>query len=254
MTWVATGVTVVGAGSSIFSSIMGASGAKKSAEAIRYAADQGSKLALELNAQSRKDLAPFRNLGVQSGAQLSDILSGKANISDTYKASSLYDFQSETGTRALNRQLSARGQYGSGAGLESLALFDKSLVAEEGNRYFDKLFGTTQLGENAAAQTASNNISTGNTVGQIQSQAGVGIGQAYQNQYNAYAGGAQGVAQAVRGGIGDYLSMQYLDRFFPSSASAGGGTGPPGVAYSGVNLRGQGGQPGYPVEDFGTFS
>jgi hypothetical protein len=155
MTWMAAGIAgsaAVGAGGSIFSSIMGASGAKKSAEAIRYSADVASKTALELNARSRADLQPFRDLGVQSGKMLSDIYSGKANLDQLFKASSLYQFESDYGTRALNRQLSARGQFGSGAGLESLALFDKSLVAEQGNDYFNKLMSTTNLGEGAAAQ------------------------------------------------------------------------------------------------------
>ena len=130
------GSALVGAGGSIFSSLLGASGASKSAAAIRYAADQASKTALELNARSRADLKPFRDLGVQSGQMLSDIYSGKANLDQLFKSSSLYQFESDYGTRALNRQLSARGQYNSGAGLESLALFDKSLVAEQGDSHF----------------------------------------------------------------------------------------------------------------------
>ncbi len=161
------GSALVGAGGSIFSSLMGASGASKSAAAIRYAADQAGKTALELNARSRADLKPFRDLGVQSGQMLGDIYSGKANLDQLFKSSSLYQFESDYGTRALNRQLSARGQYNSGAGLESLALFDKSLVAEQGSDYFNKLFGTAQLGEAAAAQTTSNATAAGNTVAGI---------------------------------------------------------------------------------------
>jgi hypothetical protein len=88
-------------------------------------------------------LAPFRKLGVQSGKMLSDLFSGKTSVDDLFKSGSLYDFESERGTRTFDRQLAARGQFGSGAGLESLALFDKSLVAEEGDKYFNKLFGTT---------------------------------------------------------------------------------------------------------------
>ena len=175
--------------------------ASKSAAAIRYAADQASKTALELNARSRADLKPFRDLGVQSGQMLSDIYSGKANLDQLFKSSSLYQFESDYGARALNRQLSARGQYNSGAGLESLALFDKSLVAEQGSDYFNNLFGTAQLGEAAAAQTASNATPTGNTVAGIQANAGVGIGQAYQSQYGAYGGAGTGVANAVQGGV-----------------------------------------------------
>jgi len=212
--WIAGGAVASGAGS-IFSSLLGASGAKKSAEAIRYAADKASQTALELNARSRKDLEPFRSLGVQSGGMLSDLFSGKMNISDLYKTSSLYNFESEQGTRALNRQHSARGQYGSGAGLESLALFDKALIAEEGNRYFDRLFETTKLGAYAAVNTAQNTTLTGNTLADIQTKAGMAEGAAYQNQYNAFGAGFQGVTGAVRGGVGDYLSMQYLNRVFP---------------------------------------
>ena len=184
-------------GGSIFSGIMGAAGAKRQAQAIERSAQIASGTALELNKQSRADLQPFRDLGVQSGQTLSDIFSGKANISDSYKASSLYNFQSELGTRALDRQLSARGMSGSGAGLESLALFDKSLVAEEGNRYFDKLFNTTTLGANAAAQQASNTTSTGNTLAQIGTQAGIAQGGAIANQYNAYGSIGQGIQGAA---------------------------------------------------------
>ena len=201
------GSALVGAGGSIFSSLMGASGTSKSAAAIRYAADQASKTAMELNARSRADLKPFRDLGVQSGQMLSDIYSGNANLDQLFKSSSLYRFESDYGTRALNRQLSARGQYNSGAGLESLALFDKSLVAKQGSDYFNKLFDSAQLGEAAAAQTASNATATGNTVAGIQPNAGVGIGQAYQSQYGAsYGAAGTGVANAVQGGVNNWTN------------------------------------------------
>lgn len=199
------GGAAAGLGGSIFSGLMGASGAKKSADAIRYAADKGAATALELNSRSRKDLQPFRDLGVQSGGMLSDLFSGKQSLDDLFKSSSLYKFESEMGTRAMDRNLKARGLYGSGAGLESLALFDKSLVAEEGDRYFGKLFGTTQLGEAAAAGQASNTTATGNQVAAIQAQSGVNQGQAYQNQYNAYGQAGGGAFDAVQGGLNNYV-------------------------------------------------
>ena len=203
-------------GGSIFSGIMSAAGAQKQANAIKYASEQAKATALELNNRSRADLQPFRDLGVQSGKMLGDIFSGKANISDTYKASSLYNFQSELGTRALDRQLSARGMSGSGAGLESLALFDKSLVAEEGNRYFDKLFSTTQLGSNAAAQQASNTTSTGNTLAQIGAQAGIAQGGAIANQYNAYGSIGQGIGNAFQGAATNYSNYSLYNPLIQS--------------------------------------
>jgi len=232
------GSALVGAGGSIFSSLMGASEASKSAAAIRYAADQASKTALELNARSRADRKPFRDLGVQSGQMLSDIYSGKANLDQLFKSSSLYQFESDYGTWALNRQLSARGQYNSGAGLESLALFDKSLVAEQGDSYFNKLMGTTNLGENAAAQTASNATATGNTVAGIQANAGVGIGQAYQSQYGAYGAAGTGVANAVQGDVNNWTNyslynpvLQRLAQGNMPNANEAFAWGPPGGRY-----------------------
>lgn len=232
------GSALVGAGGSILSSLLGASGASKSAAAIRYAADQASKTALELNARSRADLKPFRDLGVQSGQMLSDIYSGKANLYQLFKSSSLYQFESDYGTRPLNRQLNARGQYNSGARLESLALFDKSLVAEQGSDYFNKLFGTAQLGEAAAAQTASNATATGNTVAGIQANAGVGIGQAYQSQYGAYGAAGTGDANAVQGGVNNWTNyslynpvLQRLAQGNMPNATEAFAWGPPGGRY-----------------------
>jgi len=241
MTWMAAaiaGSAALGAGGSIFSSIMDASGAEKSAEAIRYGADKASQTALKLNARSRADLKPFRDLGVQSGQMLSDIYSGKANLDRLFKSSSLYRFESDYGTWALNRQLSARGQYNSGAGLESLALFDKSLVAEQGDSHFNKLMGTTNLGENAAAQTASNATATGNTVAGIQAQAGVGIGQAYQSQDGAYGVAGTWAANAVQGDVNNWTNyllynpvLQRLAQGNVPNANEAFAWGPPGGRY-----------------------
>ena len=175
---------------------------------------------------------------MQSGQMLSDIYSGKANLDQLFKSSSLYQFESDYGTRALNRQLSARGQYNSGAGLESLALFDKSLVAEQGSDYFNKLFGTAQLGEAAAAQTASNATATGNTVAGIQANVGVGIGQAYQSQYGDYGAAGTGDANAVQGGVNNWTNyslynpvLQRLAQGNMPNANEVFAWGPPGSRY-----------------------
>lgn len=224
------GGAVAGLGGSIFSGLMGASGSAKMADAIRDSARYASETALTLNNRARGDLQPFRDLGVKSGAMLSDLFSGKSSIDDLFKQGSLYQFESDMGTRNLNRQLAARGQYGSGAGLESLALFDKSLVAEQGDSYFNKLFGTTQLGESAAAQQANNTTMTGNNIAGIQSQAGLQAGQATANQYNAIGQGVGGGLDAIAGGFNNYAQFELFKNMF------GGGSG--GAGYSMSPARG----------------
>lgn len=210
MTWVAAaaigGSAIIGAGASIFGASQAAKGAGKQADAMRYAADLAAKTSLQMDENARADLSPFRELGIQSGNTLSDVMSGKANLTDLFKESSLYQFESEMGTRAIDRQLKARGAYNSGAGLETLALFDKSLAASEGNAWWDKLYNTTVLGESAAAKMAAGSVQTGNTLAGLQVQAGANIGQAYANQGNAYAAGAQGAGNAFQDGLNNFVN------------------------------------------------
>lgn len=204
-------------GGSIFSGIMSASGAKRSAEAIRYAAELGRKTALELNEKARADLAPFRETGVQAAGQLSDILSGKTTADQLFKDSAQFRFESDIGQRNINRQLAARGGYNSGAGLEALSLFNASLVGAEGEKQFQRIFNTATLGSNAAAQSASNTTSTGNTIANLSTQSGLAQAGAIQNQYSAIGGIGQGIGQTAQGLTGQYanysLYQPLIDRY-----------------------------------------
>jgi len=181
--------------------MMGAAGAEKSASAMRHAADQAKQTALELDNRARADMSPFRELGIQSGNMLSQALAGNVSLDNLFKGSSLYDWESEMGSRNVDRQLKARGMYNSGAGLETLAMFEKGLVAEQGNAWWDKLFNTTALGENAAARMATGTTQTGSNVANLQAQSGIAQGAAVQNQYNALGSIGTGVAHAAQGAL-----------------------------------------------------
>lgn len=220
MTWVVAGVAGAGAISSIAGGVLGASGASKAAAQQGRAAEIARATALELDNRARADMAPFRDLGITAGNQLEQIIAGNANLDDLFKGSSLYDWQSEMGTRNINRQLKARGQYNSGAGLETLAMFEKGLVAEEGAKWWDKLFNTTALGSNAAARMATGTSQTGNNLASLATQTGMAQGQAIQNQYNALAGGVQGVA----GAAGQYAQYKMYQPFLDKLSGGGSGT------------------------------
>ena len=154
----------IGAGGNIFSSIFGAGAAKQQANAIKEAAETASRTALELDNRARADVAPFRKLGLDAGDIVSRIMKGEINLDEALGSSSIFKWQQSEGERAINRELSARGLYGSGAGLETLARFNNQLVAEEGSRYWDRLFNTTTLGANASARMATNTTSTGHSL------------------------------------------------------------------------------------------
>ena len=221
------GAAAIGAAGSIFSGIMGASGAAKSASAIRYSADLARKTALELNEKARGDLAPFRETGVKAAGQLSDILSGNKSADDYFKDSAQFRFESDIGQRNINRQLSARGGYNSGAGLEALSLFNSALVGAEGEKQFQRIFNVAQLGGNAAAQSANNTTQTGNTLANLTTQSGIAEAGAIQNQYNAIGSIGTGVAGAVQGGANSFAQYSLYKPYFDSlSKNPGGGPRP----------------------------
>lgn len=218
------GGAAIGAGGNIFSSIFGSSAAKQQAEAIKYAANKAADTTLELNARAREDVAPFRQFGIKAGNTLADMLFGGKNMDDFLKASSLFKFQEDLGSRNLNRELKARGLYGSGSGLEALARFENQLVAEEGARTYDRLANLTTMGANVASGMASGTTQAGISAGNQILQGGIQQGAALVDAGRSIAQIGPGIAGSIRGGIGDYLSYQMykpiMDRMAGTTAFA----------------------------------
>jgi len=241
------GSAVAGLGGSVLSGLFGASAASKQASAIRYSADRGAEVVEKMNAQARADLKPFREMGVRAGDRMMQLLLGgpDVDVGALTKESPLFQFQSELGMRNINRELSARGLFGSGAGLETLARFNNQLVGEEADRLFGRLFNVTSLGENAAAKTASGNIAAGQSIANIEQGAGQGIAGAIGNQYQAINSSIQSGIGAIRGGVNDYVGYQMyqplLQRLAGGGAGAGGGSfmvNAPGGGISSFSLTG----------------
>lgn len=216
--------SAIGAGGNIFSSIFGAGAAKQQANAIKEAAETASRTALELDNRARADVAPFRQLGLDASDIVSRIMKGEINLDEALGSSSIFKWQQSEGERAINRELSARGLYGSGAGLETLARFNNQLVAEEGSRYWDRLFNTTTLGANASARMATNTTSIGANVANLQAQAGIARAGAIGDAGRSIASIGPGVAGPVMGGIS---SMVQYDLYRPliDRMSGGGSRG-----------------------------
>lgn len=193
-------------GGSLFGGLFGSSAEKKRAAAIREAGQVGAtsinKTVKRANTRAqegldmaRGDLSPFREFGVQAGTTLTDLLLGGGNARNLLQSSDLFNFQSEIGSRNINRELAARGLYGSGAGLETLARFNNQLVAEEGQRLTDRLFSLTGLGATSAGNMA--NLTEGNSryqAGNIY-QGGV---EAANMIYNSTVGAANATANGNR--------------------------------------------------------
>lgn len=242
MSWVAVGVGGAAAAGSIFSGIMGASGASKQAGAITAAAQIASSTALELNNRARADLAPFREMGLSAGGTLTGLLLG-GDVSAVTKASPLFQFQSEIGMRNINRELAARGLFNSGAGLETLQRFNNQLVGEEADRLYGRLQNMTNMGQSAAAGMAASSQQTGSNISQIQANAGIAQGGAIANQYNAIGGAIGGGFNAIAGGISNYAQQQLYAPLIQRLAGGSLMGGAPVTTTGGLSQFSAGGSP-----------
>lgn len=223
MSFVAAGLTMgagaaMGMGGSIFGGLMGSSAEKKRAAAMQAAGNEGADAILkgidlanakagEFNQTARGDLSPFRQFGVDAGNTLTNLLFGGGDVSKVLQASPLFQFQSKMGAQNINRELAARGLYGSGAGLQTLQQFNDQLVGEEGQRLVDRLFNLTNLGANSANSMAQLTTQTG---GSMADRIFGGRNAAAQLRYDATVGAAnaRSNAQQMIGQMGQSVLQQ----------------------------------------------
>ena len=216
------GATALQAGSSIFSGIMGKSAAKKQAEAIRIAQEKAKGAVEKYNDKAAGELRSFRERGDTAGGLLADLLTGKVDPDSVIKASSLFKFQEQEGSKAINRELKARGLYGSGAGLESLRKFENQLVGEEGQRQYDRLFQLSEQGRMAGSQIAGLDSTAGATMADILMKGGVAQSNAIAAGDQAFTQGVTGAMNAVGEGGMQYMNYEMLK---PILAKMGGKKG-----------------------------
>lgn len=121
-----------------------------------------------------------------------------------------YNFRLQQGTQGLQNSAAAGSGALSGAALKDLIGYNQDMASTEYgnsfNRYqtqqgniFSRLSSLANLGENAAANQGAQGTAL---VGQA--------GQAVQNAGTATGAGYVGAANALSGGVGDYMGAKYL--------------------------------------------
>ncbi len=198
-------------GAILGSAILGSNASKSASNAQKSAADQANATQQKMYDQTRQDLSGYRGAGNSALEQLMGYYGmGGQGVDYQKLLSGLpgYQFQMQSGTKAVDQNLAAKGLLQSGAAGKALTQYGQGLGQQYGQQYASGLMGIANLGENAAAQTGAigansaanqgaNSVYAGNAQGQSD------IGQAYQWQQ-----GLQGLA----GTYGDYQGQQYQQR------------------------------------------
>ena len=204
---------------SIFASLVGGLFGMNAADDAADAQVNATRMATEESRrqynQSRTDMAPWREAGVNALSQLQTLMSPEGGLMNPYAPENLqsdpgYQFGMAEGEKAINRNMKARGMYNSGAALKAINRFGQDYAGTKYNEAFNRdqvsknaiynmLAGQSGMGQSTASQVASMGMQNANQIGNYMLQGG-----------NARAAGIVGGANSMIGALDDISSHQRM--------------------------------------------
>lgn len=176
----------------VISGIVGAVTGKQAADAQSDAARDAANVQREIYYQSREDLQPFRDGGVNAlGAlQFETGLVPQPDGYSGFRATPGYQFRVNEGARAIQSGAAARGGLNSGATMKALTRFGQDIAGEEYGNYLNRLGAMSGTG-----QVATNSM---NAAGQNYA---AGAGNALMAGGAARASGYNAIGQGIQQGL-----------------------------------------------------
>lgn len=129
---------------------------------------------------------------------------GKPDMSAFFESPD-YQFNKDETQKALDRSLLARGRGLSGAGVREGERYASNLASGEFGNFFNRLTALAGVGQAATNTSAQAGLTTASNNSQILANAG-------NQRASAYMQGAEGVSNAVTGGLSNYLFLQQLNK------------------------------------------
>jgi len=250
MTFFVAGAMV---GSAVIGGVASNRAAKTQAGAARDAANAQLTASREANALQQRMYEegtarqqPFLQGGTEDYNRLRSLMSGGPEASQQFlQMDPGYGFRLSEGMKVLDRQAAARGGLMSGAALKAAQRYGQDYASNEFGNAYNRLAGLAQIGPSAAGvmNTLGQNYAT--ATGQNLMAGGQAVGQGYMNAGAARASGYIGGANAISGGLGQYLNYQQnqalMNRLLPPATStpymSGGGYNP-SFDYNGPAMPG----------------
>jgi hypothetical protein len=211
---IGAGVSAAGAVGGSYLQGQATKGAQSSANNAQTAADE----------RARTDLAPYNAQGALATTDASNLLGLNGPDAATaamgnFRTSPGYQFSLDQGLRAVDAGAAAKGMLRSGATLKGEQTFGTGLADQEFGQYYNRLYNLSNLGENAAAKTGANAVTTGSGIAGTDVSSGAMDASIYGNAAK---------------GIGTAANTLFNNPAFQSWA---GGTG--GTTYASLDPKGQ---------------
>lgn len=188
------------------SALIGANAASKAAKTQAASADRATELQREMFNKQIELQQPFQEAGVNALAKMQ-----KGVVSDYMDPS--YQFRLGEGMKALERQAAARGGLISGGALKAAQRYGQDYASQEFGNAYNRLAAMAGIGQTATG-------AMGNAAGAF----GTNAGSNYMGAANARASGYVGGANAITGGLGQYLNYTQGQNLL-AGLQGGGGAG-----------------------------
>lgn len=228
------------------SAVLGASSSRRAAKSQSNAAGQAADLQREQFDRQMELQAPFREAGVRALNKLEGASEYTPFGMAQFQADPGYGFRFEQGQKALERSAAARGGLISGNTGGALQQFGQGLASQEYQNAFNRYQTERSARLNPLQSLAGVGQTSVNALGQAGQNYASGMGEALGAGAQARASGYMGTANAIGGGVGQYMNYQQnqatnslLNQVLANrSGYGGGGSIGYGAGYAGEGPTG----------------
>lgn len=213
------------------SSLIGASAASSAADTQAAAANRSADLQYQQYLDSVERQKPFYEAGVNALPGLVEASKYTPFGMDQYKQDPGYGFRLAEGQKALERSAAARGGLISGGALKAAERYGQEMGSQEYMNAFNRYQTERAARLNPLQSLTGMAQTTANTLGTTGANIASNVGNAYQSAANARASGYVGGANAITGGVNQYMNYnqnqqqnQLLQGLINRGGGGGGGT------------------------------
>jgi hypothetical protein len=190
------------------SAVLGAASSNRAAKAQSGAAGQAADLQREQFDRQMELQAPFREVGLRALNKLEAASEYTPFGMAQFQADPGYGFRFNQGQKALERSAAARGGLISGNTGGALQQFGQGLASQEYQNAFNRYQTERSARLNPLQSLAGVGQTSVNQLGAAGQNYASGMGEALGAGAQARASGYMGGANAIGGGIGQYMGYQ----------------------------------------------
>ena len=219
----------------IGSALLGAASSRSAAKTQANAAGQAADLQREQFDRQMELQAPFREAGVRALGKLEGASEYTPFGMGQFQADPGYAFRLTEGQKALNASAAARGGLISGNALSAASRYGQEMGSQEYQNAFNRYQIERSARLNPLQSLAGVGQTSVNALGQAGQNYASGMGEALGASAQARASGYMGAANAIGGGIGQYMGYQQnqaTNSLLQQALGRGGGGGGYGGAFT----------------------